>query len=305
MTHKADDVSAGVSANGLGIDGKLTTFVKNTEYQLKATEYLLINYTQSETDSEGNETGTKVVNVYYGPNTIIRSATELQDSMEMYDSNIKFNKTGGYSFKLLKNSGDPSDPDTFGSRFGEDPDGMYTLGIDDKIEIREPVSVSLFDEEKKLTTDDEVYLYFILNDEKEKDGYIEFPFGEDVPADLSDVDENPYDDEYTLKEGEYLFYTNKNKLDVAFYGNGTVVKRVCGKDRKLTLKKSTSDEKITEADILEKGTAAIPWIAMHFSKNYYIKLEENQYISLTKGDVLKKLELGADDTGRTTIDSNK
>jgi hypothetical protein len=30
---------------------------------------------------------------------------------------------------------------------------------------------------------------------------------------------------YTLKEGEYLYWTNKNKNNIAFYGFGTTIRR--------------------------------------------------------------------------------
>lgn len=62
---------------------------------------------------------------------------------------------------------------------------------------------------------------------------------------------------YTLKENEYFFYTNKNKTDLAYYGNGSKITRT-SKDIEL-IRDISSEEATSADDILQYGlTASIP-----------------------------------------------
>jgi hypothetical protein len=122
------EINAGISRNftmdGLGQNGSFQNIPKDAEYQLKPTEYLLINYTNSSKDDSGNETKT-VINEYYGPGTIIKPNFALTDS-ELYNKNHTFSKKDGFYF-------------------ADKPDcsGMFTLGTDEQICIREIIKVEL------------------------------------------------------------------------------------------------------------------------------------------------------------------
>jgi hypothetical protein len=62
--------------------------------------------------------------------------------------------------------------------------------------------------------------------------------------------------EYTLKDGEYFYYTDMNKTDLAFCGSGTTIKRTI---KTPAIYKYTSDPKISAEDISSAGlNAAIP-----------------------------------------------
>jgi hypothetical protein len=58
---------------------------------------------------------------------------------------------------------------------------------------------------------------------------------------------------YTLKEGEYLFYTDMNKSDIAFYGSGTTIERQVSTQ---SIYKYTSDTNISAEDIIYAGLKA-------------------------------------------------
>ena len=84
-----------------------------------------------------------------------------------------------------------------------------------------------------------------------------------------------------MKENEYFFYTNKNKTDLAYYGNGTKIV----KTGDIELVRDITSEESTSADeILQYGLAAsIPWITLQLTTNKNIALYEYQYINVVKG----------------------
>jgi hypothetical protein len=101
----------------------------NGEYRLKSNEYILFNYTESKT-VEGTEQKT-VVNKVYTEGDIIRANFNLIDS-SLYHNNHSYSKRDGFSFD------------------GYQPEGMFTLGANEQIEIRDIVKVEL---------DEAAYLY--------------------------------------------------------------------------------------------------------------------------------------------------
>jgi hypothetical protein len=184
--------------NGLGQNGEFGGIPKNTEYELKNNEYLLINYTSS-TTTDGTDAKTKI-NEYYGPGTIIKPNFNLIDSEE-YRSTFKFTKTDGFNF------------DQFGITR---PEGMYSLGTEEQIEIRDFVSVKL----NEVNTN----IYWELQEEiPDQYNRVKFPFDGDLTyytdATYTEVSSSETNYKrhlsYTLKDGEYLFYTGANKTDLA------------------------------------------------------------------------------------------
>jgi hypothetical protein len=93
---------------------------------------------------------------------------------------------------------------------------------------------------------------------------------------------------YTLKEGEYLYYTDMNKSDIAYYGFGTTIRRGLNTQ---TIFKYASDDIISTAEISTNGiNASIPWRNYNLSgEKSAITLTENQFINLTTGDTLEHI----------------
>jgi hypothetical protein len=271
QTHKHDPEATDWTADGFGKNGDFKNIQKDAEYQLGTNEYLLINYTNSNTDSSGQETKT-VVNEYYGPGTIIKPNFKLTDS-ELYNKNHTFSKKDGFYF-----ADQPS------------LTGMFTLGTDEQICIRDIIKVEL----------DEygTHIYWELNTDDNEKSENKLEFDEDYGLDANrrdaagytwGTDANPVRNAYTLKEGEHIYYTDARKSDLAYFGAGTIIVRSGGTG---DLYKYSSTEECTEEDIMEYGLAAsIPWKIVHLNKSgsteRKITLIENQYLTLTEGDHLK------------------
>ena len=248
VTHN-DDISGSWTKDGLGRDADYEGVPKDGEYKLKEGEYLLINYTESKTDESGTERKS-VINKTYEAGDIIRANFELIDS-SLYKNNHSFSKLDGFSFS------------------GKQPAGMFTLGANEQIEIRDIVKVSL---------DDSVtYLYWTLNSDDADSEVNQFIFNEKYNG----VENSAY----TLKEGEHLYYTNSKKQDLVDYGAGTLI--VKKSNNTPNLYKYASFGEVSEEDIMTNGlAAAIPWQKYDLSTNKGLEIIENQYISLTEGDVL-------------------
>jgi hypothetical protein len=97
---------------------------------------------------------------------------------------------------------------------------------------------------------------------------------------------------YTLKEGEYFYYTDKNKSDIAYYGSGTKITRTLNTP---DIFKFVTDNTVSTEEISTRGlNAAIPWRAFDLSKSgstdKKLVFTEYQYINLTKDDILSKID---------------
>ncbi len=237
---------------------------KNTEYQLKkgengkSDEKLYIMYTSESTTDSSTDV---VKSIYYGPGAIIKPNFDLRDSAEV-------NKGGASWTKVLK-----SDTD-FVNQYTNETDkkdtnfGMLTLGSNEQIEIRKAAEVKL--------NESQTYIYWTLNkgslDEKGKIKFNEI------------IENEKYT--YTLKDGEYFYYTDQNKLDLAFYGNGTELIFIGG-NPSTYIPQISSEEEVTVETISNFGIDQIPWVLCNFSASTYMILKEYQYVNLTAGDKLK------------------
>lgn len=268
ITHEYDDegVNLEYTVDGLGQDAKYPSIGVGGEYELDTGEYLLVNYTDSKAGADGTEKKT-VVNKFYGPGTIIKPNFALTDS-ELYHNNHSWSKTTGF--------GQFRDDDN--NLHTEKPDGMFTLDSNEQICIRDIVKVDL---------DDTCYIYWIRRDDDKNRRILQFTFDEDYGGGTNNA--------YTLKEGEYLFYTNEQKTDLAYYGAGSLI--VKGTKTPLIEKDMTAGEP-SEEDILTYGLAAsIPWYHRYElgkldnenKKSAAITIVENQYITLTEGDTLLQI----------------
>ena len=274
-----------VSTNYLGEDGKASKYLEtNEEYQLQKDEYLLFNYTHAtSTDSEGKT----VVNEYYGEGTIIRPNFKLYDS-EYYRTLHGYNKTEGYDF----------------SKWNLNPPGLFTLASSEQIEIRKFIEITLNEDATNIywTRQDEASL---LDDET---GKVSFEFDEEpvykanwsrVPANTTFNAETMTYSAYTLKSGEYFYYTDKDFTDLAWYGSGTKITRHKGTPAIYKLK---SENNISVDDIASNGLAAsIPWRSYSLNdldteNKKSLLLTEYQYKNLSEGDTLISIELKEQNT---------
>lgn len=90
--------------------------------------------------------------------------------------------------------------------------------------------------------------------------------------------------EYELRDGEYLFYTDANTQEAAYYGSGSVI----------TLEKGAfiprAKEKVEVSQIFEHGLHKVPWSNyVTLTDEKKITITEYQYRTLVEGDTLKTL----------------
>lgn len=180
---------------GLGQNGTLAAIPNGTEYQLQDNDYLLVNYTTSTTaltESTGETTTTQtVINKYYGKGTIIRPTL---DEKTLLDTAVKINQTDGTYTKSKDFDFTKYHKSETSGGITEEPAGMLTLDINEKIEIRDLAKVSLYDPDKA-NTKQTANVFWILQDSSYTDSKKEdFPF-----------DNN----EYILKENEMFYYTDE------------------------------------------------------------------------------------------------
>jgi len=251
----------------LGTTG--SSIKKNTDYQLKANEYLFINYTPAAGD-DGKEKDP--INKVYDEGTIVRFNFDVQNSSDVAASGTTPPKHSGFSFDSSYHITD-----------------MYTFGPSEQCEIRKPVEVVLGGGSAEI-----INIYWQRDDDlsdKYKDSdTIPFVFDED---NISSDPTHPNYTAYTLKEGEYFYYTDKNKLDFAYYGNGTKIKRSPAFPN---ISKFKTDNDISTEDIMTYGlAAAIPWVSLTVDSTKYLTLKEYQYITLTSGDKLLDLKFSPTD----------
>lgn len=256
-----------VTANGLGKAANYKTISKDSEYQLQNGEYLLINYTDSKTDTSGVERKS-VINKYYGEGDIIRPNFDIVDSL-LYHNNHSYSKRDGFSFNEVSN-----------------PEGLFTLGVNEQIEIRDIVQVNLDAEN--------ACLYWNLKSDNSEVLTNEFAFTENYGGGTNNA--------YTLKEGEYLYYTTSQKQNLAYYGAGSIIVK---STETAKLIKYTTDGEVSSEEIATNGLmAAIPWGNYNLAGNRRIKVIENQYISLTAGDAIKSVTTNSCLSGVAAIDND-
>ena len=250
-------------AQYLGRDQKANFISNNEEYKLRAGEYLFIEYTPSTTtEEEGTTQAQEAKKEVHGPGTIIRP-NGFEEGL-INSASIERSATKNVTFKL--------------------PDGssaekaLYSLGATEQIEIREYSQVVL---NKELFANSAViYVYKNFNNCPELEGPAEFDGGKRINS------------SYTLKDGEYIFYTDQNKTELAYFTSGTEV-TLTGK---LVLPKFTT---IDLATIFESGLQDIPWYPISLTGKVSatiqepdgIIFQEYQYITLGPDDTLKDLTL--------------
>ena len=137
---------------------------------------------------------------------------------------------------------------------------MDILGANEQISIKEKSEVKF--------EDSRTNLYWILNN-----------------ADNSIILDN---NSYILQDGEYLFYTDRSKTALAYYGTGTEL-IFTGVDQN-SLKNLTKT--VSVEDILLNGITAIPWRLFNFNHDTnYLTIAEYQYRTLTTNDKVDSITM--------------
>jgi hypothetical protein len=139
---------------------------------------------------------------------------------------------------------------------------LYSLGPSEQIEIRELAQVVI--NSKALPNAQKIFVYKNFN-------------GNKVLENTAGANRS-----YTLKEGEYIFYTDHNKTEFAYFTAGTEVVL-------------TGSARIPECDIIDlavifdSGIQEIPWKSLDLSHNNSITFVEYQYVTLGNGDTVNQL----------------
>ena len=240
-------------AEDFGRDVEANFISNNEEYELRNGEYLYIEYTPSTTTEDGTSQTQESVKEILGPGTIIKPSgfdSRLVDSTAY--------KETATAPKTVK----------FDTIMAEIP--MYSLGASEQIEVREFAKVEL--NNSTLSNASKIYVYKNFN------GCTAL---ETIPSSGSGVHTNST---YVLKDGEYIFYTDQNKAELAYFSSGTEV----------TLTGNTylpQFETIDLATILSSSIQDIPWKPLELTGNNGIIFKEFQYITLGNGDTIKNLQL--------------
>lgn len=233
-----------------GADAQAALIVNDEEYRLRSNEYLYIEYTPSSTTEDGSTKEADAVTEIHGPGTIIKPSgftAGLQDSSVLYNSGTSYHKTV-----------------TFETNTGTSKQvSMHKFNANEQVEIRDFARVELKKDSFKSTP----AIYYYKN------------FDCDV------LESGSGERKYTLKDGEYVFYTDSNKAELAYFTTGTEVIL----EGNVTLGKF---ESISLATIFDTGLNEIPWKYLGFSTNDdKVVFQEYQYITLGPEDCINKLTL--------------
>lgn len=240
----------------IGLDAHPAIISNDEEYELKRDEYLYIEYTPSSTTEDGSSQDLPAVTEIYTEGTIVKpSGFELGGLM---DSEV-LATTGATPHKTV----------TFTNASGTSKKvAMHRFGVNEQLAIRDYARVLLNRETFKKDT--VIYLYKNFNDVDELEKIV--------------YDESGKRASYTLKDGEYVFYTDQNKSELAYFTSGTEVSL-------------SGDLVLGQYDIIdlstifESGVQAVPWKAVSISDSNGICFQEYQYITLGKEDTIKQLKL--------------
>lgn len=236
-------------AKTLGKDAEAAVIANGEEYQLGEGEQLYIEYKPSSTTEDSTADQTAVTEVY-GKGTIIRPSGFEAGFMDttMYESlgNSHFKEA---AFKIDANTTERI--------------RLHSFGANEQVEIREFSRVVL--DANSFKSASAVYVYKNFNN---------------CPA----LETGSGNRVYTLKDGEYIFYTDKNKTEFAYFTSGTQVIL----NGNITIPEF---DIVDIASIFESGVQAIPWQYRKLSVGDSITFQEYQYINLGPEDTIKKITL--------------
>ena len=234
-----------------GKDAQPAVIKNNEEYKLRAGEHLYIEYTPSSTAEDGTTQELPAVREVLGPGTIIRpSGFEIG----LIDSSV-LNSQGTSYYKSVDFENESGAKITV---------QMHRFGANEQVEVRDFAQIVLNKDSFKGASG----IYYYKN------------------FDCDELDSIAVSNAlrtYTLKDGEYIFYTDQNKLEFAYFTTGTQV----------TVKNKCLErcEPMELANIFDNGISSIPWKFLPFADGEELIFQEYQYITLGAEDQIKTLEL--------------
>lgn len=230
-----------------GEDPEYYTLSENSDIELQTGDKLYIHYTPSSTNEDGETVNAEPVSIIY-----TGSATDpiiLKPSGFALTPTDDVVRNQGISYKKHV---------TFPGETQEK--GLLALAPNEQIELR---SVS------KVVLDTPARFYKNFDNADLEQGNINDPVS------------------YELKDGEYIFYTDKNNQDAAYYGSGSVITLAPG----AYIPKAS--EQIEVSQILEQGLHIVPWSSfVLLDSDKTITVAEYQYVTLVEGDTLNILKAG-------------
>lgn len=256
----------------LGADPVGVFIPKNCMYKLKPGEKLYINYTKSATDENGASTAGEVISEVYPKNgeDII-----IQPNFKLFDSRAYASQGHSYTKKVTFDNGDTIQ--------------LFTLGPSETIAVKK---LDIIDIDISYCN-----IYWIRNDEDE------LTVDNKITWNWDDDEEGRTTYSYTLKEGEYFFWTDFNKLSCTYYGSGT---KIIKGDHTGNFIKYTTDTQPTFYDIVTAGDKTIiPWQHLDFTGGVAdkgIKIVKQQFVTLSEGDTINRIGSGKDTIGNKECD---
>lgn len=256
----------------LGADPVGGFIPKNCMYKLKPNDKLYINYTESATDENGASTTGKVISEVY-PKIDKDGRTVdmiIQPNFKLFDSDTYARQGHSYVKEVTFDDGDTKQ--------------LFTLGPSETIAVKK---LDIIDIDISYCN-----IYWIRNDEDEYtvDNKIIWKWDESKSDESTDIIYS-----YTLKEGEYFFWTDFNKLSCTYYGSGTKIIRGEHTDNFV---KYTTDTQPTFYDIVTAGDKTIiPWQHLDFTGGVAgkgIKIIKQQFVTLGEGDTINHIGSGKD-----------
>jgi hypothetical protein len=241
-----------------GDDGKARVLANAEEYRLQEDEYLYIEYTPSSTTAEGAVQELEPVTELLGEGTIIRPSGFEGEGLVNSET---FEAQGNSAYKKVRFTVEGTQKDIL----------MYRFGANEQVEVREKAEVTLSKDTFKTSPMVYIFKNFDCPDLEAKT--------------LNASGEAAINPTYTLKDGEYIFYTDQNKTELAYFGSGTEV--TLGGN--IVLPKFAN---IDMNELLEASVEKIPWKYLSLGNNdQAITFTEYQYVTLGKGDVLNTISL--------------
>ena len=161
-----------------------------------------------------------------------------------------------------------------------------------------------------LKTSEEIAIKYINKAAIKQQAYIYWLTNNNNTITFNQVSGNLY--EYILDAGEYLFYTNQAKTDLITLGSGTKLNYYATAEEMQDpeiIWSLNSEQSITVDDVAQNGIGAFAnnnWIIKNWDKDNYLETQQMDIISISKGDILTKIELKDDEDDEiTSINSSK
>ena len=254
-------------ADELGRDAVPAVVDNDAEYKLGSGEYLYIEYTPSTTTEESSTSqALAAIKEIHGPGTIIKPSGFTSGLIDSTVYSRDVSPTKSVVFEVPNANGGVTNTEL----------PMFSFGASEQVEIRDFANVTL--DKNSFRASPAVYVYKNFND----------------CSALEEI-ETGGERSYTLKDGEYIFYTDSNKTEFAYVGAGTEVILSGGV-------KLAKFDILTLSEIFDGGIQAIPWSYVPLKEGDSITFQEYQYVVLGAGDTLSSATLLGNE--QKNIDSN-